>query len=388
MRINANYRMASTCNSTKIKQNSATSFKSLFFVMCMAWLFIGVTYASDKSTPINNAVKWHPGHYYTLMGQSKNNPKQMAQIYRELKNTPLLRGIQIRYDWAELEPEENVYNFSSIEHHLAELASQKKRLIILLQLKSFDPASPFVPEYLKTKKYEDGIFPFSTFGKKVIRGYNLKLWNPLVQERLAALISALGKRFNFNPYLEGIGLTETAFGDPLVEITTNQLDNYFTNLLSINKHLRAQFPNTMTYQFTNYPRHKLQSFIGKLKEMGTGLGGPDSFIDDPGLHHSSKANSAKGVYHYYPELSGIVPLAPSVMQANYVNTRHDKKGKAPAVNELLAFARDNLKANYIFWTRAPNYFPQVLEMLNGLGHAGDAGGLNSACPTAYPACIN
>ncbi len=387
MRINANYRMASTCDSTKIKQNSATSLILLFLVMCMAWLSTGVTYASDKSTPINNAVKWHPGHYYTLMGQSKNNPKQMAQIYRELKNTPLLRGIQIRYDWAELEPEENVYNFSSIENHLIQLATQKKRLIILLQLKSFDPSIPNVPEYLKGEKYEGGVFPFSLFGKKTVAGYNLKLWNPFVHDRLAALIGALGKRFNTHPYFEGIGLTETAFGQPLVEITDNQLDNYFTSLLSVNKHLRKYFQNTMTYQYTNFPRQKLHTFISKLKEIGTGLGGPDIFMEDPGLNFK-QANSAKGVYHYYPELSGIVPLAPAVMQTNYVNTRHDKKGKTPTVTELFAFARDNLKANYIFWTRAPNYFPQVLQMLNELGPVGDAGGLNSTCPKAYPACSN
>lgn len=387
MKINVTYRTTSIYCSTKVKQSLLAVLLPLVFMMCMAWLSIGISHASDKNTSVTHAVKWHPGHYYTLMGKSKDNPKHMTQIYQELRKTPLLRGIQIRYDWAELEPEENVYNFSSIENHLIQLAAQKKRLIILLQLKSFDPSTPNVPEYLKEEKYEGGVFPFSLFGKKTIGGYNLKLWNPLVHDRLVALISALGKRFNTHPYFEGIGLTETAFGQPLVEITNNQLDNYFTSLLSVNKQLRKYFPNTMTYQFTNFPRQKLNTFIGKLKEMGTGLGGPDIFMEDPGLTFK-QANSAKGVYHYYPELSGIVPLTPAVMQTNYVNTRQDKKGKTPSVTELFTFARDNLKANYIFWTRAPNYFPQVLQMLNELGPVGDAGGLDSTCPKAYPACTN
>ncbi|WP_297323783.1 beta-galactosidase [Nitrosomonas sp.] len=388
MKINTS--PAPVCNDhhlNTVKHKHAISI-ALLFVIGIAWIACGVAYAADKTTTSTaTAVKWHPGHYYTLMGKGKDDPKYMAQVYRELKKTPALRGIQIRYEWAELEPEENVYDFTSIEQHLAELAAQKKRLIILLQTKSFDPQSAFVPDYLKEKKYDDGVFPFSTFGKKTIRGYNLKLWNPLVQDRIAALMNALGKRFNAHPYFEGIGLTETAFGQPMVEISNNQLDNYYSGLLNINQQLRKSFPNTMTYQFTNYPRPMLKSFVGKLKEMGTGLGGPDVFIDEPGLHHN-QSNAPKGVYHHYPELSGIVPLTPSVMQTNYANTRHDKTGKAPTVAELFSFARDRLKANYIFWTRAPGYFPKVLEMLNGLQTGDPAGGLDATCPKAYPACID
>ena len=170
------------------------------------------------------------------------------------------------------------------------------------------------------------------------------------------------------------------------------MDNYYNNLLSINQHMRKHFPNTMTYQFTNYPRPMLKSFVSKLREMGTGLGGPDIFLEEPGLHanekRSAKGVSAKGVYHHYAELSGVVPLTPSVMQTNYASTRHDKKGRAPSVAELFAFARDKLKANYIFWTRAPNYFPKVLEMLNDLDQSGAAGGLDATCPSAYSSCVD
>ena len=367
------------------------AFIAFMFVIGTSWTACKAVYAAsnDRPSASTSEVKWHPGHYYTLMGQGKNNPKYMTQVYRELKKTPALRGLQIRYHWAELELEENMYDFTSIEQLLAELTAQKKRLIILLQTKSFDPSTAFVPDYLKR---EDGIFPFSSFGKKDIKGYNLKLWNPRVHDRLAALISALGKRFNSHPYFEGIGLTETAMGQPMVEITDNQMDNYYNNLLSINQQLRKHFPNTMTYQFTNYPRPMLKSFVSKLREMGTGLGGPDIFLEEPGLHanekRSAKGVSAKGVYHHYSELSGVVPLTPSVMQSNYVNTRHDNRGRAPTVAELLAFARDKLKANYIFWTRAPGYFPKVLEVLNGLGQTDETGGLDATCPKAYSACIN
>lgn len=350
-------------------------------------------YATDtKTPPVNTPVKWHPGHYYTLMSTGKNDLKHLKQIYRELEETPALRGVQIRYEWAELESAEGVYNFTSIDQRLAELAAQKKRLIVLLQIKSFDPKTALVPDYLKAKIYDGGVFPFRNDFRSdrgnVIRGYNIKFWNSKVYNRFVALVNALGKHFNSHPYFEGIGLTETSMGEPITELSKNEVDGFYNNLLGINQQLRKYFPNTMTFQFTNYPRPILESFIGKLKAMGTALGGPDVFLDDPGLL-LKKPNSPRGVYHYYPELSGIVPLTPSVMQANHANTRHNGTGKTPAVSELLEFARDKLKANYIFWTRAPGHYPKILKILNEPNQINDpAGGLDPTCPKAYFSCID
>jgi hypothetical protein len=155
---------------------------------------------------------------------------------------------------------------------------------------------------------------------------------------------------------------------------------FYDNLLSVQRQMRAAFPNTMTYQFVNYPRDILPSFVGQMRTIGTGLGGPDVFIDDPGLNFDHP-HRPKGVYHFYAPLSGIVPLTPSVMQSNYDNTRHDGQGRVPTIPELLAFARDRLRANYIFWTRAPKHYPKVLELMNGLPAAGGpAGGLRFDLP--------
>jgi hypothetical protein len=43
------------------------------------------------------AVKWHPGHYYAPMSFMRKNPKIMALVYSELRATPALRGLQVRY---------------------------------------------------------------------------------------------------------------------------------------------------------------------------------------------------------------------------------------------------------------------------------------------------
>ncbi len=374
--------------STVTRQNHALLI-ILFFSMSMVLVPWGAVYAASTTTAlVANSVKWHPGHYYTIMGD-KNNSTYMTQVYSELKNTPALRGVQIRYSWAELETSYGVYNFTSIDRRLAELAAQNKRLVILLQIKSFDPKIIPVPEYLKAGIYDEGIFAFNNGGSAIIKGHNIKLWNYKVRDRLVALVSALGKRFNSHPYFEGIGLTETSMGFPIKTLSSTQVDYFYSNLLIVNRNMRDSFPNTMTFQFTNYPRPALKSFIENLSAMGTGLGGPDTFIEDPGLNYPGDKYSPSGVYSYYPKLSGIIPLTPSVMQSNYENTRWDGTGREPTILELLTFARDKLKANYIFWTRATGYYPKVLAILNESNQTSDpAGGLDPTCPKAYTSCVD
>lgn len=368
------------------KAGQAYALLLILFIISIVWIPFGTAHAVGATS---SSVKWHPGHYYTIMGD-KNNSTYMAQVYSELKSTPALRGVQIRYTWAELETSYGVYNFTSIDKRLAELAAQNKRLVIILQMKSFDPKIVPVPDYLKAADYEGGIFTFSKNGDTTINGYNIKLWNSNVLSRMIKLLQALGNRYNSHPFFEGIGLTETSMGYPITPLTSTQTDGFFTNLLTANKRMREEFfPNTMTFQFTNYPRPILESFIGNLSAMGAGLGGPDTFIEEPGLLYPGNAWSPKGVYNYYPEVSGIIPLTPSVMQSNYKNTKWDGTGYEPTVLELLTFARDNLKANYIFWTRDPVYFPKVLEMLNWKDQTSDpAGGLDPTCPSAYSSCVN
>ncbi|WP_049785340.1 hypothetical protein [Nitrosomonas sp. Is79A3] len=99
----------------------------------------------------------------------KNNSKYMAAVYNELKSTPALRGVQIRYTWAELKTSYGVYDFTSIEQRLSELSTQNKRLVILLQLKSFNLRMALAPDYLKAGIYDGGVFAFKSSGSAAIK---------------------------------------------------------------------------------------------------------------------------------------------------------------------------------------------------------------------------
>lgn len=377
-----------------IGSNLSIVFKQMQNILVASLFTISMILVSwgtaTAQVPPSDAVKWHPGHYYSMIGEGKYKPAYREKVYNELKQTPALRGVVVRYAWGELETAKNVYDFSNISNLLTELAAQNKRLIILLELKASTPGTDevIVPNYLKTAAYEGGSYPFTNDNLAPAKGHGIRLWNLAVHDRMNSLVRALGKRFNSHPYFEGIGFTETSMSEPLVPLPDVKLDIYFKNLLNINKQMRAYFPNTMTFQFANWPRPVVKSYVDTFKVEGIALGCPDVFIEDAGLWFPGSRYSPQGVYRYYQQLSGTIPLVIQVEKANYENTRWDNQGYQPTVNELLKVARDELNVNYIFWLRIPEYYPKVLEMLNGKAQKITlSGGLKSACPTVYPSCM-
>lgn len=333
-----------------------------------------------------DAVKWHPGHYVTLVGRAGDDAAYMREVLDELDRHPALRGVQIRYTWAQLEPEPGVFKFDAIERDLAALAERGKRLFILLQTKSFDARRPLVPNWLLSTPYEGGVFALRIMGTRSVAsaGENIRLWNPQVSSRLSGLVQALGAKFDRHPFLEGIAMTETAMGQPVDgPIDAVREQRYFENLLSVLTDMRRAFPHTVTFQFVNFPRRILPFLVSGMRDIGVGLGGPDVFLDDPSLH--------EGVYPYYGRLAGIVPLAPSVQHENYVAKRARGPADPPDIAELYDFARARLKANYLFWTRRvygdDKPYLKVLAYIEKPGFPRDpAGGLATACPSAYKAC--
>ena len=153
--------------------------------------------------------------------------------------------------------------------------------------------------------------------------------------------------------------------------------------------MRYHFPNTMTFQLTNYPRGILDSFVSGLQTMGATLGCPDIFLEEPGLLFGGSKYSPPGIYTYYSKLSGIIPLAVQVEKSNYENTRHDGSGYQPTAFELLTFAQQQLKVNYIFWTRSPSHHDDILLMLNQNSQISTpSGGLDQTCPSSIASCID
>lgn len=373
------YSSTSKIYSSNSELNLIMSAVVFFFTIL---LFSGSTFAVD-------GVKWHPGHYFQLMAAAKTHHKYMMDgVYRDMANTPAIQGIQVRYYWGDLESSKGVYNFASIDKHLAEMAKRKKRLVIMIQTKSIGKSETYVPSYLRSAEYDGGVFAYSGYGGNTFKGENIKLWNPLVRDRFIQLFRALGARYNTSPYFEGIGMSETTPGDPLQPITSAQSSGYFQNLNQVLIEAKKAFSNTMVMQSVNYPRSIIAPLVDTLKKIGGGLSHPDTYLEEMGLLMPGTKYTAPGVYTYYPKLAGIIPLAPTVMHTNYRNTKSNGTGYEPTISQLNDFLKKDLKANYIFWTRDPKYDSKILEFLNWDEQKNTvAGGLSTNCPSTYTSCI-
>lgn len=349
-------------------------------LLALTFFFLSVTSVFAQT------IKWHPGHYVMLVGDGKNSSYYMDQIYRELDTHSAIRGIAIRYKWSELEKSKGVYDFTNIDKQLANLKTKNKQLIILLEVKSFKSNEIRVPKYLQTAEYEGGIFAHGNNG--VIKGYNAKLWNNAVYNRYLALITAVGKHLDGHPNFEGFGLQETVMGNPIKPLTSTQINGYYNNLVKLNEGLRVNFTKTMTFQLANYPRTILPSFISSLVDKKRTLGATDIFLQEPGLFFKPTKYSPQGLYLYFPELNGTIPLLAQVEKSNYEDTKHDGTGYKPSVTELFNFGKDKLFANYILWTRSPEHFNNVLMLLNQKSQLETpSGGLISRCPINFT-CTN
>src|SRR6478735_4202353 len=70
--------------------------------------------------------KFHPGHYVAVgRGVARKGLKDFV--------TKGLVGVQLRYRWAELEPNEGQYDFSQVERDLAEARQAGLQLVVMIE---------------------------------------------------------------------------------------------------------------------------------------------------------------------------------------------------------------------------------------------------------------
>jgi hypothetical protein len=286
--------------------------------------------------------------------------------------TKALEGAQLKYTWRELEPRPDAYEFSAVDHDLKFLRGKGKRLFVQLQDVSFDADTVNVPRYLladprygggadKQYSIEGADEPHATPA-----GWVARRWDPTVRARFHKLLSALGKEFDGQ--VEGINLAETAvdFGESgklFPKGFTPQVyrDSIVANMVA----LKQAFPQSVTLQYANFmpgewlpgdDRDYLRSVYRRAKELKVGVGGPDLLPYQPAQ-----------MSHGYPLIAacaGAVPTAIAVQWGNY-ESQNPKTGKQVTIPELLAFAANYLKVDYIFWsTQEPFYSKKVIPLLN------------------------
>jgi hypothetical protein len=231
------------------------------------------------------AKKFNPGHYMLpYLGESQAGLLQRAD---EVCRESALKGLQVRALWPSLEASKDHFTFGNVEQLYQRLAACKKRLVLEVWAVSFDSTvSAIVPSDLAAS-----IAPTS-------KGYIAKLWDPVVMDRLIALYGALAKRFEPEPYFEGVIFTETATGGVGGGYTASA---YVAQLTRGVKAIRAAWPTSAVIVYNNFimdaTTQQSIDFMKTLQATGVYFGGPDVF--------PPPSDSTTGEKIYRGEIGGV-----------------------------------------------------------------------------------
>ncbi len=305
-----------------------------------------------------------PVHHYVFFGQDREKLREASSFLE----TKALEGAQVAYSWRQLEPEKDKYDFSPVRDDLAFLTSKGKRLFVQIQDVTFSESRINVPRYLlQDPVYNGGAEKHYNIkdddeSRAVVGGWMARRWDPAVQERFHRLLDALGKEFDGR--VEGVNLAETAvdFGHsgrlfPKGYSFEIYRDAVITNM----KALRRAFPKSVVMQYANFmpgerlpakDRGYLRAVYKAAKALKVGVGGPDLLPNRRGQRNHS--------YPLIREASGVVTTGIAVQDGNYEDV-NPQTGKRVTLPELLDFATDYLKVDYVFWcTQEPYYSDEVI----------------------------
>jgi hypothetical protein len=323
-------------------------------------------------------VKFFPGHYIAV-GASRAGNDQLAMALNEIKDIPKVIGIQKRYYWSNLQTGPNTYDFTLIKNDIAKMKSQNKKLSIFIQWKfksddGLDPAPAFLSSLTdKPTMYALGGEHMGPYAK----GYLTAMDNPVVANAFVAFLKKLAGEIDNDPAVSSIVFVETAMGTQLADYTAEQKsviqNNYYDQVLRIDKEASCAFKHTPVIQLTNFPSKRLGQMTDAYKAWGIAYGGPDVWLNDPTM----------SAYSYYPSVSQEVPIGMVAAGGNMMWFNHEdeitndpaQKIPYPAseiIQKIFQKAKNELSANYIFWRKLGPADPLYVSLLNQVKNIGTA----------------
>jgi len=312
--------------------------------------------------PVNHRP---PKHfiYFGLERSRTSDPRFLS--------SPAIAGAQLKYTWKELEPERGRYALDVIRRDLTFLETHGKQLFVQLQDASFDEAIINVPDYLLedpafgggiARKYE---FEDDDESRPIEDGWVARRWDPAVRERFASLFQALADAFDGR--IAGINLSETSIGfgkSGKFHPEGYTYDAYFEGIKDLMSSARRAFRRSDVIIYANFmpgeelpgvDRGYLKGVYAYADLIGVGVGGPDL------LPHRwfQRQNSLPLIARRAPAtVAGV-----AVQWGNLEDTDRET-GERVSVEELFAFARDELRLDYIFWgTQEPFLSEEIFPFL-------------------------
>lgn len=312
-------------------------------------------------------AKTKPLHHFVFFGMDR----EKLQTTKSFLETKAFEGAQVAYSWRQLEPGKDQYDFSLIRDDLAFLNQHGKKLWVQIQDVSFSERRIPAPKYLlEDPRYHGGAnrqyeFKNDDDENATPTGWAARRWDPAVQERFHKLLFALAKEFDGR--IEGVNFAESSvtFGvtgryHPEGFTPEKYRDALVTNL----RVLKKAFTKSIALQYGNFmpgewrptnDKGYLRAVYHAAREMKAGVGGPDLFPYKPG--------QMGGSYELIREIGGEVKVGIAVQDGNYEYI-NPKTGKRVTIAELIEFATEYLKTDYLFWcTEEPYYSTDVVPFM-------------------------
>lgn len=316
-----------------------------------------------SASPVNAK----PLHHFVFFGMDR----EKLRTTKTLLDTKAFEGAQVAYFWRQLEPGKDEYDFSLIREDLAFLRQHGKKLWVQLQDVSFSERWNPVPRYLlRDPQYHGGAnrqYEYKNNDEEhaTAAGWAARRWDPAVQARFHKLLLALAKEFDGQ--IEGINFAESSvtFGSTGRLYPEGFTPEVYRDALVANlKALKGAFSKSIALQYGNFmpgewrpseDRGYLRALYKAARETKAGVGGPDLFPYKPGQMGNS--------YELIREIAGDVKVGIAVQDGNYDHI-NPKTGKRVTIAELIEFATQYLKADYIFWcTEEPYYSNDVVAFM-------------------------
>ena len=311
------------------------------------------------------SVSAKPIHHFVYFGMDREKINDTAFL-----DTKAFEGAQVAYSWRQLEPKKDEFDFSLIREDLAFLSTRGKKLWIQLQDVTFSDRRNPVPKYLtEDPQYHGGAdhqYKINEGDEEhaTTFGWAARRWDPAVQERFSKLLFALGKEFDGR--IEGINLAESSvtFGETGRLFPQGYTREIYRDAIIANmKMLKRAFPKSIAMQYANFMpggKKDLEQVYEAARNSHVAVGGPDLLPFRP----FQLANS----YPLIRDSAGSVPSGIAVQDGNYSDVNR-KTGKRADTSELVKFATDYLKVDYIFWcTEEPYFSNELVPLMRKLRH--------------------
>lgn len=272
-------------------------------------------------------------HYVSLLS-GNDSQETMDGVF---KKAPNAKGVMKRYQWKELEPEQNVYDLRSMESDRAFLASRGKVLLPMIEDKSFTPNNNPCPSYAQV--VENKLSFSDQIGLTGVR------WEPATKAGFIEMLSVVGKRFGRKAGFGGICTQESApsMTAEQYDATGYTAEKYAQYYIDISNALAST--ETKMYWFANFIPRGQQEVQTVLDNAGRTLqfGGPDLWPDSTALNRQT--------YPYYVAHDG-----PKFIQISNDSYRD-------YTNEQLLAKAAVLGVSELFWVYLPAFNTRAVQVI-------------------------